>query len=136
MTVCAAKVPGDLRGQWLVCVEQAVTAHLYRCACGHERRGAACAEHRPVPGDVGCARCFTEGHECEMAAAEIPLTDDHPADIFCPECGEPSRLVISETQAMCASVNCSVLLWDPTLSPAENLARMNVVDLSFLEETT
>lgn len=71
---CMAKSPlrppaGRLT--WSVCGAPAVAEYRYRCARGHERIGQTCPEHRPVPGDVGCAQCAEQfGEDNPMLAPE------------------------------------------------------------------
>jgi hypothetical protein len=52
---------------WAECGEPATAVHEYRCEFGHARRGATCAAHSPVTGQVGCRDCYSEGREVPMA---------------------------------------------------------------------
>lgn len=73
MSTCQAKVPaGFFTRLWMICGQPATATHAYRCACGHTREGSTCAAHVPAPGEVGCAQCFDEGHECPMEITEMP----------------------------------------------------------------
>lgn len=69
--LCQAKIPVLFfpRG-WMICGEPANMTRVYRCACGHIRTGSTCPAHAPVPGEVGCGRCFDEGHLCPMEITE------------------------------------------------------------------
>ena len=65
--VCQAKQPSALLPRmWVICGEPATMTGEYRCACGHARQGSTCDAHPPVSGEVGCARCWDEGHDCPM----------------------------------------------------------------------
>lgn len=90
---------------FLLCGEPSTAVYDYWCACGrHTRRGAMCEAHRPVEGDVGCARCFADlgadSHECPMTFAEvgtrppsIPMTQAAGGLAVCDLCGMPAVLV-------------------------------------------
>lgn len=49
------------------CRAPAVAAYRYRCAWNHELTRSVCAEHDPVPGNVGC-------YVCKQAGREVPMT--------------------------------------------------------------
>jgi hypothetical protein len=63
---CQAKQPMIVPGMWQICGSPATFMHAYRCQCGHSRQGETCPEHAPIPGEVGCAQCWDNGHECPM----------------------------------------------------------------------
>ena len=68
---CQAKIPFPaFPRSWMLCGKPATMTRSYRCACGHERTGSTCPDHVPAPGEVGCAQCFDEGHECLMEVTE------------------------------------------------------------------
>lgn len=41
----------------------------------------------------------------------------------CPRCGEPP-LLVEETWAMCPTVSCDVLTWNPSITREANLANV------------
>jgi hypothetical protein len=47
----------------------------------------------------------------------------------CPLCGQPPRFAIGPTQAFCGNDDCTLILWDPSLSLDENLLDAGMVHL-------
>lgn len=47
----------------------------------------------------------------------------------CPLCGHPPVIIVGTTQAFCEQDTCEVFVWNPTLTPAENLQDAKVIDL-------
>ena len=45
----------------------------------------------------------------------------------CPFCGEPPLFAIGPTQALCGNDDCTLIMWDPSLSLDENLTDAGVV---------
>lgn len=77
---CAAKTPSISMQPpivWQFCGAPAVAEYYYRCEYGHERPGTVCDDHRPVPGDLGCAQCAERG-------ANVPMIPRHLREL-CPE---------------------------------------------------
>lgn len=54
---------------------------------------------------------------------------DQPAGLNCPGCGEPAAFALGPEQAFCDSDGCRVLMWDPALSVAANMAGASEVSL-------
>lgn len=89
MSGCEAKQPSRIRGLWLMCGLPVAAVHDYSCPCGHVTRMGTCGDHRPAGGEVGCARCWDQGHECPVTAVLVsgpsglerddPAEDDGPA---------------------------------------------------------
>lgn len=50
----------------------------------------------------------------------------------CPYCGYPPVILLYE-QAFCGNDDCKVILWNPRLTPAENLADAGTVDWQLSE---
>lgn len=46
----------------------------------------------------------------------------------CPLCGKPPRFAVGPTQAFCGNDDCTLILWDPSLSLDENLLDAGVVN--------
>lgn len=53
-----------------------------------------------------------------------------PAGLHCPGCETEACMILSGRQALCGNDGCAILIWDPTLSPAQNMASMHRIDLS------
>ena len=55
----------------------------------------------------------------------------------CPGCGGPAMAMPFplDGQAFCENDDCHVLMWNPDLSPAENMAEMSFVDLTGLDKS-
>jgi hypothetical protein len=100
---CEAKRPFEVPGlpgvMWRVCGEPSTAVYDYWCACGrHSRRGETCEAHRPIPGEVGCSRCWGlagNGHECAMSFAEVteapPVVVEAAGGLdVCDLCGFPA----------------------------------------------
>lgn len=99
---CQAKTPLAFIGGplFVLCGEPSTEVYDYWCGCGrHSRRGETCDAHRPVEGDVGCVRCFTElgaeSHECPMlfrpAEDAPPVVVEAPGGVdVCDLCGMPA----------------------------------------------
>jgi hypothetical protein len=69
---CEAKVPIPViiqgvehpAGALVVCQAPAIASYTYYCAvCHYQGTRSVCAEHDPVPGQVGCAACHDRGQE-------------------------------------------------------------------------
>lgn len=56
---------------WVLCMQRAVAIWRFSCVHGHESEKQTCAFHEPRPGNVGCQRCYNDGHECPMAFIQI-----------------------------------------------------------------
>lgn len=52
----------------------------------------------------------------------------------CPLCGKPPLFAVGPTQAFCGNDDCTLILWDPSLSLDDNLLDAGVVH--FPEEGT
>lgn len=50
----------------------------------------------------------------------------------CPYCGHPPFMVLS-SQAFCGTEDCPCVMWNPDLTPAQNLVNVTEVDLSGLD---
>lgn len=52
----------------------------------------------------------------------------------CPWCGQPG-LVLCDEQALCLNDGCTVVMWNPSLSPEElRKGQVETVDLDLFEE--
>jgi hypothetical protein len=51
------------------------------------------------------------------------------AGLNCPRCGRLAVFLIGDRQAFCGNDDCSILMWDPSKTAAENEADMQVIDL-------
>lgn len=52
----------------------------------------------------------------------------------CPWCGHPPHFLVGLTQAFCGNADCRCLMWDPSLTPAQNQTNVGEVDLSGLPD--
>lgn len=50
----------------------------------------------------------------------------------CPYCGNPPRLIIGPTQALCGADDCVCFMWNPSQTPAANLADPGEIDIEDL----
>jgi hypothetical protein len=49
----------------------------------------------------------------------------------CPMCGEPPMMVMGGgTQAFCATDDCEMFTWDPSVSAAQNLANAQRIEIT------
>lgn len=46
----------------------------------------------------------------------------------CPVCGHPPQILFGEAQAFCGNDDCNALMWNPSITPAENLAGIKRVE--------
>lgn len=60
------------------------------------------------------------------------VADEEPIGLNCPECGEPTRMVLpGGNQAFCGTDGCRILMWDPTQTRAEMLTEgIHEIDLT------
>lgn len=72
---CEAYVPmpHELGGQLVPCKMPSAAAYRFRCRFGHELTRAVCADHDPVPGEVGCRYCHDAGREEPMTWQVVEL---------------------------------------------------------------
>lgn len=54
---------------------------------------------------------------------------DEVAGLHCPRCGHLAVFLIGEQQAFCGNDDCSILMWDPSKTVAQNEADMHEIDL-------
>lgn len=47
----------------------------------------------------------------------------------CPMCGEPPLFAMGPTQAFCGNDDCTLILWNPSVSLDDNLLEAGVVHL-------
>lgn len=66
LSTCTAALP-LASGGWQECGQPTVSTYAYACQHKHVVIKSTCAEHKPVPGTVGCRQCWDAGHECAMA---------------------------------------------------------------------
>jgi hypothetical protein len=57
------------------------------------------------------------------------MTGDPPAGTNCPGCEHPAVFLFGDDQAFCESPDCHVLMWNPRLSAAANMADMQQIQL-------
>lgn len=61
----------------------------------------------------------------------MSLLDDTQPAPRCPDCGQPSTMVlVGGVQAFCANDDCRVLMWHPQQDPAQ--AEWEIIDLGGL----
>ena len=47
----------------------------------------------------------------------------------CPYCGHPPQLRVGTTQAFCGTDDCRCVMWNPTITQAENFRDFTEIDL-------
>jgi hypothetical protein len=47
----------------------------------------------------------------------------------CPQCGRWPRIMLGKGQAFCDGEDCDAFAWNPSLSPAANIAGTTTIDL-------
>jgi len=53
-----------------------------------------------------------------------------PCGPYCPVCDRLAVFIVGDEQAFCGNDDCRVLMWDPTMSVADNMADATEVNLS------
>jgi hypothetical protein len=83
---CLAAEP-DGEGGWFHCGARASAVYVYACVHEHVTRRATCAEHEPVPGEIGCRQCFDLGHDCPVDFWPASLWTRYLERVLLPLCG-------------------------------------------------
>lgn len=79
---CEAYVPmpPEVGGGLAPCKAPAVASYRFSCAApaAHQLTRSVCADHDPIPGEVGCRFCHDEGKEVPMTWEVIALAGPAP----------------------------------------------------------
>jgi hypothetical protein len=58
----------------------------------------------------------------ELGAPDAILGADSPIGLWCPECGEPTAMIVAPgSPAFCGNESCRIIMWDPTETHSQML---------------
>jgi hypothetical protein len=97
----------------------------------------ACGSTSRSPADIAdgyCGSCHAvtgaRPYALGVGLSPTELYDVVPvATPTCPRCGSAPQLALSAIQAFCGNDACTVLMWNPSVSPAQNEALLIDVEL-------